>query len=323
MDTVDGWESHCQNHVDDLESFPRWVDPLMHDGVLASAGFCEFCLIKPQLPASERMRQWKWRHTWAEHYMEHFGNPETEHRCRHGSFDSILEFKFHLYDHHGVRIPNLWSDVKEARERPPRRTTNRRAELVMSREEEKDDEKFHFHNLTADTMARSATKRQCSFSRRISPKAEIINSSRDKSSSWLEVDAVGCDLSPELEHSNDSTPTAQPPDARISHRHTTSEQLSNANLMAEDGHASRPSHPTYSTTRATELDVEVSLRAIPNLDCDFVDIENVLCASKFDSGLSLLQREIKKEALETIDLTGISKKGEANLYSALANNARR
>jgi hypothetical protein len=315
MYNVDDWESHCQHHVDDLENFPRWVDPLIYDGFLASAGFCECCLINSQLPASERMRQWKWRHKWAEHYMEHFSNPETEHKCRHGSFDSILDFKFHLYDHHGVRIPNLWSDVKEIKDRlrsPPPHTTDRRAELVLSKEEEKDDIKFHLHYFTTDTMARSRIERHSSFPRRTAPKVEIISSFRDDLSSSLELDAAGSDLSPKLEHSSNVVPKAQPPQGRLSCQQTTtsSEQLKD---LAEDDAACEPSHFTYSTKKSTESEREASLRAIPSLDCDFVDIDSVLCASPVGSGLSLLRSKIREGALETIDLTRIGKTDEANI----------
>ena len=312
MYNVDDWESHCQHHVDNLESFPRWVDPLMYDGVLACAGFCECCLIKSQLPASERMRQWKWRHTWAEHYMEHLSNPATEHKCRHGSFDSMLEFKFHLYDQHGVRIPNLWSDVRETKDRlrsPLRRTTSCSAEVVLSKKEEEEDIDFHFHNFTIDTMARSETERQSLLPRRIAPRVESNSSSQDAWSSSLEVDAVGCNLSSKLERSSDVILTAQPPEGRLSCQRTTSEQLRDLDLISEGDAACGPSRFTYSTKGATESKKEVSLRAIPSLDCD-VDIDSVLCASPFDSGLSLLRSKIRDEALETIDLTGLGKTDE-------------
>ncbi|KAF1808098.1 hypothetical protein P152DRAFT_370646, partial [Eremomyces bilateralis CBS 781.70] len=66
------WEGHCQGHIDYIAQFPIWVDPLVYDGVLAVAGFCECCLINPRLPASARMRQFPWRHTWYRHYQSHY-----------------------------------------------------------------------------------------------------------------------------------------------------------------------------------------------------------------------------------------------------------
>jgi hypothetical protein len=35
----DAWDTHCQDHVHELESLPAFLDPLIFDGVLAIASF--------------------------------------------------------------------------------------------------------------------------------------------------------------------------------------------------------------------------------------------------------------------------------------------
>jgi hypothetical protein len=48
------WELHCQDHVNDMEYFPIFLDPLVLNGVLAMLGFCYDYLMNPKLPASHR-----------------------------------------------------------------------------------------------------------------------------------------------------------------------------------------------------------------------------------------------------------------------------
>jgi hypothetical protein len=53
------WNDYCQVHLDNLQTFLIYLDPLVYGGVLAIAGYCPFCLTDPdpRLPAAVRMHQ--------------------------------------------------------------------------------------------------------------------------------------------------------------------------------------------------------------------------------------------------------------------------
>jgi len=140
------WEKHCQWHIDNIATFPVWIDPLMYDGVLAVAGFCEFCVINSRLPASDRMHQFTWRHHWQDYYERHFHDLKFERKCRHQSFDSDIELRFHLQDCSSSRLPwcshaELSRQKKRRKQqeqegpKPPARINKRRKTI---REEEQD-----------------------------------------------------------------------------------------------------------------------------------------------------------------------------------------
>jgi hypothetical protein len=88
--------------------------------------------------------------------------------------------------------------------------------------------------------------------------------------------------------------------------------LRGIDLEAEDA-TSGPYYSSQDTTKTDTSEMEVSSRAIPSPECDFVDIDEFLGASTTGYGLSLPMNVIKDKALETIDLTGIGETGVTNL----------
>jgi hypothetical protein len=73
------WESHCKGHVDNLQSFPRFLVPLLPEGILAMPGFCPFCLTNSKLPASRRMYQFKNKQKWLQHVQDHVDSLDDYH----------------------------------------------------------------------------------------------------------------------------------------------------------------------------------------------------------------------------------------------------
>jgi hypothetical protein len=106
----DAWKIHCEGHVNHLEAFPKYLDPLIFDEILAMPGFCYDCLTDPRLPASKRMHQFKNKKKWQTHVQGHIDDmDDRKHvRCKLQTqqcldpFDSVLELQFHLQDVHGI-----------------------------------------------------------------------------------------------------------------------------------------------------------------------------------------------------------------------------
>jgi hypothetical protein len=142
----EAWNDHCQEHINNLETFPVWCDPLTHGGVLAIAGHCPFCLTDARLPATTRMYQFLNRRKWLEHVHKHVqdldnGKPA---RCPHPQpscakfFESVLHLQFHLQDTHGIDFIRERVKLKRPREegeeilpgrgKRPRRGSRRKAE---------------------------------------------------------------------------------------------------------------------------------------------------------------------------------------------------
>ncbi|KAL9082425.1 MAG: hypothetical protein Q9165_008897, partial [Trypethelium subeluteriae] len=151
------WEEHCQDHIHNITKFPVWVDPLMFQNVLAVAGFCEFCLIDPRLPASIRMQQFTWRQPWLDHYQAHYRDPKFEPKCRHGSWESLQELQYHLHDCHGVEFPDASKQCKRRKreqEEPEPTPSNSKKRQRRCRDKGM-GAGLQFHNSTADSMALS------------------------------------------------------------------------------------------------------------------------------------------------------------------------
>ena len=106
----EAWNDHCQGHLNNVETFPIYCDPLMHGGVLATSGYCPFCLTDSRLSASTRMNQFLNRNKWLEHIHKHVrGLDESKPlRCPHPHpycsklFESVKYLQFHLQDAHGI-----------------------------------------------------------------------------------------------------------------------------------------------------------------------------------------------------------------------------
>ena len=99
------WGEHCQAHLDDRETLPIQCDPLVYDGVLATAGYCPFCL-GGTAPAAVRMHQFLKRATWKEHIHRHVETLDESKplNCPHPGlqytaiFNLVKKLKFHLQD---------------------------------------------------------------------------------------------------------------------------------------------------------------------------------------------------------------------------------
>ena len=104
------WGAHCQGHVDRLEEFPMFLDFLVFHGVLVMPGFSYDCLTNSSLPASKRMYQFKNKTKWQSHIQKHVDALEDCKPVKCGlrtkqcanTFNSILDFQFHLQDAYGI-----------------------------------------------------------------------------------------------------------------------------------------------------------------------------------------------------------------------------
>ncbi|KAL2273120.1 hypothetical protein FJTKL_04930 [Diaporthe vaccinii] len=106
------WAEHCSEHLACPEQLPAQCDPLMYGGVLATAGYCIFCIAEASLPPEERLHQFQDKRAWQQHvyghyseYVQTIGNEKLM-RCPHPgicydtAFDSVQQFKFHVLDCH-------------------------------------------------------------------------------------------------------------------------------------------------------------------------------------------------------------------------------
>ncbi|KAK7422901.1 hypothetical protein QQZ08_009350 [Neonectria magnoliae] len=110
------WSDHCRSHLACPEALPIQCDPLMYGGVLATAGYCVFCMADPSLAPDVRLRQFLDKGSWRDHVHGHYkiyvrsvedGEPTV---CPHpnlrcdGGFDSAKHLEFHLL---GVHCPDF------------------------------------------------------------------------------------------------------------------------------------------------------------------------------------------------------------------------
>jgi hypothetical protein len=118
----EAWDEHCTNHLRNMDAFPVYCDPLMYGGVLATAGYCPFCLTNEESPASKRMHQFLNRGSWLDHIHKHVqdldGSKSAE--CPYPDcgelFESVQQLQFHLQDDHGVNLIKMISPLKRSRD---------------------------------------------------------------------------------------------------------------------------------------------------------------------------------------------------------------
>jgi hypothetical protein len=182
-----GWIGRCATDLKDIDSFSIYFDPLIYSGVLATPGYCPFCLRNEKLPPTCRMYQYLNRDKWLTHiqeqHMEILEKSERERgitaTCPHPhpncpmSFPSVLHLKFHLEDVHGIPLtkrPNV------NRKRP----ASQREQVQTPPEKLCKSEHGSFNNLTMagmDTRTRRASKiRSSRTSTRSSPENTLLGS---------------------------------------------------------------------------------------------------------------------------------------------------
>ncbi|EJT76893.1 hypothetical protein GGTG_06807 [Gaeumannomyces tritici R3-111a-1] len=161
------WSDHCRSHFACPDELPVQCDPLLYGGVLATAGYCLFCMADKPLEPELRLRQFLDRGLWKDRVFDHYERyvqavddktlvtcPHPSIRCG-GAFDSVKHFEFYFLDAHcrdfvkestSLELEEN-NDVKPA---PAKRQRKRSAEL--DREAKVDT--YHFVDETVQTACR-------------------------------------------------------------------------------------------------------------------------------------------------------------------------
>jgi hypothetical protein len=123
------WTEHCSWHLASPDELPVQCDPLMYGGVLATAGYCMFCMANLSLPPAARLCQFLDKHTWQQHVYGHYNEyvqtvgDEKLIMCPHPgmhcnlAFDSVDQFRFHVLDWHCrdlIKAPSKWDAPSHA-----------------------------------------------------------------------------------------------------------------------------------------------------------------------------------------------------------------
>jgi hypothetical protein len=86
------------------------------------------------------------------------------------------------------------------------------------------------------------------------------------------------------------------------------------NLISKDNITSKPYYSNYSIIIVENFKIDNLPKAILSLECDFIDINNLLSALTPKLSLSLPLRKFKEKVLKTLDLIGIGKISIINPY---------
>ena len=184
------WREHCRHHINDLSTFPTCFDPLLHDGILASPGYCPWCLENPALEPEDRMHQFPHRAKWLEHIQRHIAALEKSEReyksvlvvCPRRKpgcpkfFDCVLELEFHLQDIHGLDMPKQSKTRKRFNDESEEVQQTMKKRRRRHYKQEPSEDHFFVHTST-EMMTERLWKGSAGSSCRSSPSSESAASS--------------------------------------------------------------------------------------------------------------------------------------------------
>ncbi len=158
------WDLHCTAHLEDLNTFSIYFDPLVYGGVLATPGYCPYCLNDKEKPPVLRMYQFLNRGPWVKHIHRHLEDlvtpaqqgrlvltcPHPDYRCPR-SFDSVLQLRFHLEDIHGIpSVKDFWSKQTQ-------KESDKTTKPILRRKRSQEENLYVFLNKTPRIMKDSLT----------------------------------------------------------------------------------------------------------------------------------------------------------------------
>ncbi|KAH7009366.1 uncharacterized protein B0I36DRAFT_257810, partial [Microdochium trichocladiopsis] len=110
------WKAHCSAHLGDLDTIPKFCDPLTYGGVLAAPGLCPFCLGNENMPPEVRFHQFIHIPAWKKHLsrcvqsrkiaVSSGSSAQYSHLHCQGRppFASLQKLLFHIEDAHGCQL---------------------------------------------------------------------------------------------------------------------------------------------------------------------------------------------------------------------------
>ena len=116
------WDEHYTNHLQNIDAFLVYYDPLIYSSVLTTTRYYPFYLTNKELLVSKRIHQFLNHGSWLDYIHRHVQELDESKpmKCLYPDcgelFESVQQLQFHLQDAYGVNLIQMTSLLKRSRD---------------------------------------------------------------------------------------------------------------------------------------------------------------------------------------------------------------